>query len=300
MWQIILYDIVWFKKKKKKSHLDSVLVTQHKCMKSAYAKICHLSWCLVGQNIFKKQTYHEIYCYLDISFFCLFFIYTHITILSSPSTVSPSFSMISYTTPRTLLTTSGSSAELSAVAGAMISGVMNWSCWVMPDCRMVSRAVQCDKGERTAEHTRPLSFTSESWRNKHKKKQEKSGVHREIPTEDTEYRRKFPNRMLLTQVSCMLELKPVSGGSDWIRCHDKNGLSIHFSGCCAFLHRQFTTQGLPQKKTHRRAGQKLSQIFGKKRSPKSQTAWNFSEAETNQVDSRLNSLRERESVLVET
>lgn len=92
----------------------------------------------------------------------------NITLLSSPSTPSPSSSMMSYTTPRTLLTTSGSSAELSAVAGAMISVVRNWLCWVIPEWRTVSRAVECDMGERTAEHTRPPSFTSESWGNKQK------------------------------------------------------------------------------------------------------------------------------------
>lgn len=32
----------------------------------------------------------------------------------------------------------------------------------------MSRAVECDTGEKTAEHTRPLSFTSESWENEHK------------------------------------------------------------------------------------------------------------------------------------
>lgn len=52
----------------------------------------------------------------------------------------------------------------------------------------MSRAVECDNGERTAEHTSPLSFTSESCGNKQKRQEKAEVIQSEaiqlIPTED--------------------------------------------------------------------------------------------------------------------
>lgn len=73
---------------------------------------------------------------------------------------------MSYTTPRTLFTMSGRSAEVSDKAGVMTSVVSRWLDCAITGWRMESRAVEYDSGESTAEHRSPLSFTSASWGNK--------------------------------------------------------------------------------------------------------------------------------------
>lgn len=71
---------------------------------------------------------------------------------------------MSYTTPRTLFTMSGRSAEVSDKAGVMTS--VDFNDCTITGWRMESRAVEYDSGESTAEHRSPLSFTSASWGNK--------------------------------------------------------------------------------------------------------------------------------------
>lgn len=81
---------------------------------------------------------------------------------------SPSSSIMSRTTPRTLLTTSGRPAEPSAEA-ALTTGCwetckdsVTWEISESPGCRTVSRAVEGDNGERRAEHSSPQTFTSDN------------------------------------------------------------------------------------------------------------------------------------------